>query len=160
MPWFGALKGSGCAHRVSSEESTLTTFVFRRQMTVEFGHCDPARMVTPKHLFEYFDNGTWSLFEAALGVNRQDFLNVFGILPLVDVRLDYRKTLSFGDSIEVASRIAEFRRSSFDVEHQVLNGGEVAVIGGETRVWAVRDKDNPEKISARPIPDDVIARFG
>src|SRR5271166_5364377 len=67
-------------------------------MTVEFGHCDPARMVTPKHLFEYFDNGTWSLFEAALGVNRQDFLNVFGILPLVDVRLDYRKTLSFGEA--------------------------------------------------------------
>jgi hypothetical protein len=67
MPWFGALKESGCAHRVSSEEPTLTTFVFRRQMTVEFGHCDPARMVTPKHLFEYFDNGTWSLFEAALG---------------------------------------------------------------------------------------------
>jgi hypothetical protein len=41
-----------------------------------------------------------------------------------------------------------------------LNGGEVAVIGGETRVWAVRDKNDPEKISARPIPDDVIARFG
>jgi hypothetical protein len=36
-------------------------------MIVEFGHCDPVRMVTPKHLFEYFDNGTWSLFEAALG---------------------------------------------------------------------------------------------
>jgi hypothetical protein len=24
----------------------------------------------------------------------------------------------------------------------------------------VRDKDDPEKISARPIPDEVIARFG
>jgi len=142
------------------EEQALTTFVFRRQMIVEFGHCDPVRMVTPKHLFEYFDNGTWSLFEAALGVNRQDFLNVFGILPLVDVRLDYRKNLSFGDGIEIASRIAEFRRSSFDVEHQVLIGDEVAVLGGETRVWAVRDKNDPEKISARPIPDEVIARFG
>jgi len=138
----------------------LTSFVFRRQMTVEFGHCDPARMVTPKHLFEYFDTGTWSLFEAALGIKRQDFLNVFGILPLVDVRLDCRKTVTFGESIEIASRIAEFRRSSFDVEHRVLSGGELAVIGGETRVWAVRDKDDPEKISARPIPDDVIARFG
>jgi 4-hydroxybenzoyl-CoA thioesterase len=138
----------------------LTTFVFRRQMTVEFGHCDPVRMVTPKHLFEYFDNGTWSLFEAALGVDRRDFLNVFGILPLVDVRLDYRKSLSFGEHIEIVSRIAEFRRSSFDVEHQVLSGGDLAVIGGETRVWAVRDKDDPEKISARPIPDEVIARFG
>jgi 4-hydroxybenzoyl-CoA thioesterase len=139
---------------------TLTTFVFRRQMIVEFGHCDPTRMVTPKHLFEYFDNGTWSLFEAALGVARRDFLDVFGILPLVDVRLDCRKTVRFGDEIEIASRVAEFRRSSFDVEHHVLSGGELAVLGGETRVWAVRNKDNPEKISARPLPDEVVARFG
>jgi 4-hydroxybenzoyl-CoA thioesterase len=138
----------------------LTTFVFRRQMIVEFGHCDPTRMVTPKHLFEYFDNGTWSLFEAALGVARRDFLDVFGILPLVDVRLDCRKTIRFGDEIEIASRIAEFRRSSFDVEHRVTSGGELAVLGGETRVWAVRNKNDPEKISARPLPDEVIARFG
>jgi 4-hydroxybenzoyl-CoA thioesterase len=129
-------------------------------MIVEFGHCDPTRMVTPKHLFEYFDNGTWSLFEAALGVARRDFLDVFGILPLVDVRLDCRKTVRFGDEIEIASRVAEFRRSSFDVEHHVLSGGELAVLGGETRVWAVRNKDNPEKISARPLPDEVVARFG
>jgi len=139
---------------------TLTTFVFRRQMIVEFGHCDPTRMVTPKHLFEYFDNGTWSLFEAALGVARRDFLDVFGILPLVDVRLDCRKTVRFGDEIEIASRVAEFRRSSFDVEHRVLSGGELAVLGGETRVWAVRNKDNPEKIRARPLPNEVVARFG
>ena len=129
-------------------------------MIVEFGHCDPTRMVTPKHLFEYFDNGTWSLFEAALGVARRDFLDVFGILPLVDVRLDCRKTVRFGDEIEIASRVAEFRRSSFDVEHRVLSGGELAVLGGETRIWAVRNKDNPEKISARPLPDEVVARFG
>jgi 4-hydroxybenzoyl-CoA thioesterase len=129
-------------------------------MIVEFGHCDPTRMVTPKHLFEYFDNGTWSLFEAALGVARRDFLDVFGILPLVDVRLDCRKTIRFGDEIEIASRIAEFRRSSFDVEHRVTSGGELAVLGGETRVWAVRNKNDPDKISARPLPDEVIARFG
>ena len=90
----------------------MTTFVFRWQMTVEFGHCDPAGMVSPKRLFEYFDTGTWSLFEAALGVKRQDFIATFGILPLVDVRLDCRKTVRFGDAIEIASRIAEFRRSS------------------------------------------------
>jgi 4-hydroxybenzoyl-CoA thioesterase len=129
-------------------------------MTVEFGHCDPAGMVSPKRLFEYFDTGTWSLFEAALGVKRADFINTFGILPLVDVRLNCRKTVRFGDSIEIASRVAAFRRSSFDVEHQIGIGGELAVEGGETRVWAVRDKTDPDKISARAIPADIVARFG
>jgi 4-hydroxybenzoyl-CoA thioesterase len=138
----------------------LTSLVFRWQMTVEFGHCDPAGMVSPKRLFEYFDTGTWSLFEAALGVKRADFLTTFGILPLVDVRLACRKAVKFGDNIEVASRVAAFRRSSFDVDHRISIDGELAVEGGETRVWAVRDKESPEKISARTIPADIIARFG
>jgi 4-hydroxybenzoyl-CoA thioesterase len=138
----------------------LTSLVFRWQMTVEFGHCDPAGMVSPKRLFEYFDTGTWSLFETALGIKRADFLTTFGILPLVDVRLACRKAVKFGDDIEVASRVAAFRRSSFDVDHRISIDGELAVEGGETRVWAVPDKDSPEKISARTIPADVIARFG
>jgi 4-hydroxybenzoyl-CoA thioesterase len=142
------------------EARALTSLVFRWQMTVEFGHCDPAGMVSPKRLFEYFDTGTWSLFEAALGVKRADFLTAFGILPLVDVRLACRKAVKFGDHIEVASRVAAFRRSSFDVDHRISIDGELAVEGGETRVWAVRDEASPEKISARTIPADIIARFG
>ena len=138
----------------------MTSLVFRWQMTVEFGHCDPAGMVSPKRLFEYFDTGTWSLFEAALGIKRADFITTFGILPLVDVRLNCRKTVKFGDSIEIASRVAAFRRSSFDVDHRISVEGELAVEGGETRVWAVRDKERPEKISAQMIPADIIARFG
>jgi len=138
----------------------LTSLVLRWQMTVEFGHCDPAGMVSPKRLFEYFDTGTWSLFEAALGVKRADFITAFGILPLVDVRLNCRKAVKFGDGIEIASRVAEFRRSSFDVDHRISLDGELAVEGGETRVWAVRDKVSPDKISAQVIPADIIARFG
>jgi 4-hydroxybenzoyl-CoA thioesterase len=137
----------------------LTTFVFRRHMTVEFGHCDPNRMVTPRHLFGYFDNGAWSLFEAALAMRRNDIMNGLAILPLVDVRFECRKNVCFGDDIEIASRVAEFRRSSFDVEHTIIRGGEIVVVGGETRVWAVRSKSDPEKINARPIPDEVLARF-
>jgi 4-hydroxybenzoyl-CoA thioesterase len=142
------------------EPEPLTSFIFRWQMTVEFGHCDPAGMVSPKRLFEYFDTGTWSLFEAALGVKRADFITTFGILPLVDVRLECRKTVKFGDTIEVASRVAAFRRSSFDVDHRITIDGELAVEGGETRIWAARDKNNPDKISALAIPPDIIARFG
>jgi 4-hydroxybenzoyl-CoA thioesterase len=137
----------------------VTTFVSRWQMTVEAGHCDPAGMVFAKRLFEYFDTGTWSLFEAALGVKRQDFPASSLIMPLVDVSLDCQRPVKFGDVIEIASRVAEFRRSSFQVEHRITVGGELAVTGTEMRVWAERDKQKPEKFSARAIPDDVIARF-
>ena len=61
----------------------------------------------------------------------------------------------------MTSRVSEFRRSSFDVEHRLSVGGELAVEGGETRVWAARSKDDPEKIgrTARSRPT-CIAKFG
>jgi hypothetical protein len=38
--------------------------------------------------------------------------------------------------------------------------GELAVEGSETRVWAARSKDDPEKIGGTVIPPDVIGKFG
>jgi len=140
----------------------VTSFVFRRQMTIEWGHCDPAGIVFNSRFFEFFDHSTWLLFEAALGVKPQDLARTFGVIgiPLVDARANFLKPAKFGDAIEIASRVAEFRRSSFEVEHTISVGGALAVEGGETRVWAARSKDDPEKIAAIPIPAEVIARFG
>lgn len=137
----------------------MTSFVFRRQVTVEFGHCDPTGAVHVSRFFQYFDTNTWLLFEAATGVAVGDFTATFGILPLVEVNVDCRKPVRFGDVIDIVSRVSEFRRSSFHVEHRITADGELVVDGGETRVWAVRSKDDPDKISALAIPEAVIARF-
>jgi 4-hydroxybenzoyl-CoA thioesterase len=140
----------------------VTTFTFRRQLTVEWGQCDPAGVVFNSRYFEMFDVSAWMLFEAALGVAAHQLASTFDIVgvPLVDARANFLKPAKFGDVIEVASRVAEFRRSSFDVEHRITIAGELAVDGGESRVWAARSKDDPEKIGAVPIPAEVIAKFG
>jgi 4-hydroxybenzoyl-CoA thioesterase len=137
------------------------SFTFRRELTVEWGQCDPAGIVFNSRFFEMFDRSTWLMFEAALDVKTHEFTatyDLFGI-PLVDARANFLKPAKFGDVIEIASRIAEFRRSSFAVEHRISIGGELAVDGVETRVWAARDKDDPDKIAARAVPAEVIARF-
>ncbi len=140
----------------------MTSFVYRRQMTIEWGHCDPAGIVFNARFFEFFDVSTWLLFEAALGVKRSDLNATFGIigLPLVDARAAFRKPAKFGDTIEIASRVKTFRRSSFDVEHLITVGGELAVEGGETRVWAGKHASDPHRISALAVPADVVKRFG
>ena len=79
---------------------------------------------------------------------------------MVDVRANFLKPVKFGDLIEIASWVGEFRRSSFDIEHRLSIGGELAVEGGETRVWAARSKQDPEKFGGTAIPADVIAKFG
>ncbi|MGA9195608.1 MAG: thioesterase family protein [Pseudolabrys sp.] len=140
----------------------MTSFTFRRQLTIEWGQCDPAGIVFNSRFFEIFDSSSWQLFEAALGVKPHELAAAFGIIgiPLVDVRANFLKPIKFGDVVDVASRINEFRRSSFDVEHRLSVDGELAVEGSETRVWAARSKDDPEKIGATAIPSDVIAKFG
>jgi 4-hydroxybenzoyl-CoA thioesterase len=131
-------------------------------LTIVWGQCDPAGIVFNSRFFEMFDTSTWMLFDAALGIKPHELARAFGIMgiPLVDARANFLKPAKFGDAIELASRVSEFRRSSFDVEHKVTIGGELAVEAGETRVWAARTKDDPDKIGAIAIPPEIIAKFG
>lgn len=139
----------------------MTSFTYRKQLTIEWGQCDPAGIVFNSRFFEMFDASTWQMFEAALGFKPHELASAFGItgIPLVDVRANFIKAVKFGDIVDLTSRVSEFRRSSFDVEHRLSVGGEVAVEGGETRVWASRSKDDPEKIGGTAIPGEVIAKF-
>ena len=140
----------------------MAPFTFRKQLTIAWGQCDPAGIVFNSRFFEMFDTSTWKLFEAALGVKPHELATAFDSvgIPLVDARANFLKPAKLGETIEIASRVSEFRRSSFDVEHRLSVNGELAVEGGETRVWAARSKDNPEKITSTAIPGDVIAKFG
>ena len=139
----------------------MTKLIGRRQFTIEWGHCDPAGIVFNARFFEFFDWGTWSLFDAALGVKPHELASVYGIvgIPLVDSGARFIAPARFGDAVELTSRVSEFRRSSFDVEHKLVVHGAVAVEGRETRVWAIRDPSDPDKIKAQPIPADVTAKF-
>jgi len=139
----------------------MANFLYRRQFTIQWAHCDPAGIVFNSRFFEFFDWSTWSLFEAALGVRPPDLAGVFGIagLPLVDASARFIAPARFGDVVELVSQVIAFRRSSFDVEHKLTIGGELAVEGLETRVWAGRDPANPSQIKGQPIPPEVIARF-
>ncbi len=140
----------------------MTTYIHRRQLTVEWGQCDPAGIVFNPRFFEMFDVSTWQLIQALLGVPQQDFPAAYNVVgaPLVDARANFLKPARFGDTIEIASRISEVRRTSFDIEHRILIGGALAVDGGETRVWAMRDAADPDRIRAVAIPAAVVERFG
>lgn len=140
----------------------MSTFTYKRTLRIAWGDCDPAGIVFNPRFFEFFDASTWGLFEAALGVSQHDFAAAYGIvgIALVDARGNFMKPVAFGDTVEIVSRVAEFRRASFDVEHRLIKDGEVMVEGRETRVWAVRRKDDPDAIATAPIPAEVIARFG
>src|SRR5262245_49752015 len=98
----------------------MANFILRREMTVEWGQCDPAGIVCNSRFFELFDVSTWLLFEAALGVPRSGLFAAYDIMgiPLVDARARFLVPVKFGDALAFESHVSEFRRSSFDVEHR------------------------------------------
>jgi 4-hydroxybenzoyl-CoA thioesterase len=133
----------------------------RKTIHVEWGDCDPAGIVYYPRYFAYFDNCTAALFQAA-GLPKHEMLKTYGILgiPMVDTRARFLAPSKFGDDIVIESSITEWRRSSFDVQHKVFKGDLLAVECFETRVWAVRSKNDPETIEGQAVPQDVMARFG
>ena len=135
-------------------------FVNRRTFRIEFGDCDPAGIVWYPRYFGFFDAATASLFEAA-GFKKSEMPKRFGAIgyPMVDTRAKFHIPSRHGDDIVIESRVTEFRKSSFDIEHRILRDGTLAVEGWETRVWVGKHPDNPDAIKSRPIPDEVLARF-
>jgi 4-hydroxybenzoyl-CoA thioesterase len=139
----------------------MANLIHQRRLTIEWGHCDPAGIVFNSRFFEYFDWCAWEMFEAVLGVPRAELFAAYDIMgiPLVDARARFLVPVKFGDLVDVASEITEFRRSSFDLTHRMSVAGELAVEGRETRVWATRDKDDPSRIRGKAVPPEVIERF-
>lgn len=139
--------------------SALTAFTHRRQLAIEWGHCDPAGIVFNGRFFEFFDWSTWLLFEAALGVPKAKIAAVFDIagIPIVEVRARFLVPVRFGDVVDIEAQVGAFRRSSFVVQHRLSNRGELAAEGQETRVWVEWDAGSQPKSKA--IPTEVIDRF-
>lgn len=136
-------------------------YVNRREITIEWGDCDPAGIVFFPNYFRYFDIATNSLFESALGLNKYQMTRQYGTtgIPLVDVGARFIIASVFGEVLTIESEVAEIRRASFRVQHRLRKGDALAVEGFETRVWTGRDPADPDKLKSRPIPHEVIAKL-
>ena len=139
----------------------MTKFIHRRPVRIEWGDCDPAQIVFYPRYFAYFDGATQELFRAALGEPKIKWVKTYDIVgfPMVDTRAKFIIPSRYGDDIVIESRVAEFRKSSFDIEHRIMKGDQLAVEGFETRVWVAADPTRPGGIKSKPIPEAVIRAF-
>jgi 4-hydroxybenzoyl-CoA thioesterase len=135
-------------------------FVARRERLIEWGDCDPARIVFNPRYFEWFDGCTAHVFAAA-GFPKESLFKRYRFAgwPLVETRAKFLKPCRFGETVIIETSVVAFRRSSFDVEHKLFNSGELAVEAFETRVWTIRHPDDPERLKGDPVPQEVIARL-
>ena len=132
-----------------------------RTLRIEWGDCDPAGIVFYPRYFAMFDTSTTTLVEHALGMPKFDYLKLYRLAghPLVETRALFRIPNRFGEEVAIETRIVSCGRSSFKLEHRLTKAGALAVEGFETRVWAVRDPADPDRIRAEPMPPEVVARL-
>ena len=132
----------------------------RKEIRVEWGDCDPAGIVYFPRFFEYFDACTNALFEAA-GFLKAEMLAQYGLvgIPLVEASAQFYAPASFGETVTVETRIVEWGKSSFRVEHRLYKGSVLAAEGREKRVWTFRDAKSEKGMRGETIPDEVKGRF-
>jgi 4-hydroxybenzoyl-CoA thioesterase len=133
----------------------------RRDVRIVWGDCDPAGIVFYPRYFEMFDTSTTALFERALGMTKFQFVKAYNSVgyPMVDTRARFLLPTRYGDDVVIETTVTEIRRSSFDIRHRLMKEGELAVEGFETRVWVERDPADPDKIKAKPLPPDMVAKL-
>jgi len=133
-----------------------------RTLRVEWCGCDPAGIIYYPRYFEMFDTSTTVLIEHALGMKKIEYLKAYAIAghPLVEARARFRFPTRFGDEVAIESALVACGRSSFKIEHRLSKDGALAAESFETRVWAVRQADDPARIRSQPLPPEVLARFG
>ena len=101
------------------------------------------------------------MFEAALGVKPQEMAETFDILgiPLVDARANFMVPAKFGDVVEMHSFIGEFRRSSFEIRHQIFVDGKLARRRHAKRASGRSLDPQTGALKTKPIPAEVMAKF-
>ena len=132
-----------------------------RSLRIEWGDCDPAGIVFYPRYFAMFDHSTSMLITAATGLTKYQLLQKYDFAgyPMVDTRARFFIPTRFGDDVVIESAFSKLGTSSFEVGHRLTKNGELAVECSGTRVWVGRDPHGAAKIKAKPIPDDLIARF-
>ena len=133
----------------------------RRTVRIEWGDCDPAGIVYYPRYFVMFDNATHALIERALGITDYEMTQKYGTVgcPMVETSASFILPSKFGDDIDINTTIQEIGRSSFKVLHRVYKGETLAIEAFETRVWAKRHPDDPNRIKAVPLPLELVERL-
>ena len=78
--------------------------------------------------------------------------------PMITTNASFHLPSTFGDAVAIRSFVAGWGRSSFEVRHDLLHEGALAVAGYEKRIWAARDPET-QRIRGVPTPREVVERM-
>jgi 4-hydroxybenzoyl-CoA thioesterase len=128
-------------------------------VNVQFGDCDPGGIVFFPNFSRWMDAASLMFFTQC-GVPPWRVLErERGIVgtPLLEINTKFLKTVTYGETIDISTYVEEWRAKVFIQIHRVTRGDDVVCEGREVRAFVKRDADNPDRLRAIPVPDDIRA---
>jgi len=122
---------------------------------VEFGDCDPAGIVWFPNFFRWIDAASRHFFTEN-GVPRwEETAQTLGVngTPLVDTRTRFVNSASYGDTLQFAVNVKEWRGKSFVQSYRVTRGEDLILECEEVRIFSAKREGGG--IRAVAIPPEI-----
>lgn len=130
---------------------------------VEFGDCDPARIVWFPNFFRWIDAASRHFFLQCGVPPWHETEKNTGLIgtPLVDTHAKFVKTASYGDTLDIHTSVAEWRDKSYVQRYRIMRKNQDGTVDlimecDEVRIFAAHREDG-KGIRAIPIPADIKA---
>lgn len=135
----------------------MTAHVHVHRVGVQFGDCDPAGIVFFPNFSRWMDESSLAFFMACGVPPWRELVKTRGIIgtPLLEIHTRFVKPATYGETIEVHTTVEQWNAKTFRHRHVVRRGAELLCEGTELRAFCIRDPDQPERLRAIPVPEDI-----
>ena len=124
---------------------------------INFGDCDPAGIVFFPNFSRWMDASSLNFFVACGIPIWSELVKTTGITgtPVLEINVKYSNAAKYGETIRIATSITEWRDKVFIQKHVVTRGETLICEGREVRAFITRHPDDPQRIMAIRVPDEI-----
>ena len=124
---------------------------------INFGDCDPAGIVFFPNFSRWMDASSLNFFVACGIPIWSELVKTTGITgtPVLEINVKYSNAAKYGETIRIATSITEWRDKVFIQKHVVTRGETLICEGREVRAFITRHPDDPQRIKAIRVPDEI-----
>ncbi|GAB5376377.1 MAG: acyl-CoA thioesterase [Acuticoccus sp.] len=119
---------------------------FESERLVDWGDCDAAGIIFFPNFFAYVD-GHFHKFTTSLGFDHRSLLADYGLVgtPLRKTECTFHSPATYGDTLQIASRITHLGASSLSSTYRFSRGDTFIAEAKETRVMVRQSETGIEK---------------
>lgn len=130
------------------------------EVEVMFGDCDPAGIVFFPNFLKWMDASSLNFFVKCGVPTWRDLVKINGIIgtPLLEINTKFSRPATYGERLQIHTSVTEWRDKVFIHKHVVMRGDDLLCEGTETRAFCIRHPENPDRIKAIAVPEDIKSK--